>query len=338
MFPNTGLAPAPKQVSDFKDKLKGLKDREFKDEKFKKFKQKIDQVKGLYETARNLYDRETRTSEIVKICYERLQKLAGSVPAASFYLKWHEEHIGRLRKALQSREAADMAMEAFRESIELSNELEKRKAFLLQKYDFARQMTDGNGVRSHAVDRIRAFKDYYRYRDNPEMVREYYRLQNSRSSGSKQDRRYNQAAMGLYEREISVRARNAGEQIVDIAGEVTAAYLVFTRDYRILRNNAREVSGRLKKLLDGKVTDWKAMDRVMGLGATKQLMEEAFGSGNDKAFEAIRHYAWGDPLDSLAIRKARHAAADLGSLAHDWLAWSYLFYEAGDDDYFLLMY
>lgn len=337
MFPSTGLAAAPK-LDGLKDKLKDMKGPKFKDEKFKKYKEKIDQVKGLYETAQNLYNRETRTSEIVKICYERLQKLASSVPAASFYLKWHEEHIGRLRKALQSREAADMAMEAFRESIELSNELEKRKDFLLKKYDFARQMTDNNGVRSPAVNQIQAFKDYYRYRENPEMIREYYRLKDSRGNWPQQDRRYNQAALGLYEREISVRARIAGEQIVDISGEVTAAFLTFTRDYQILCNNARVVSKKLKKLLDGKVTDWKAMDRVMGLGATKRLMEEAFSARDDKAFEAIRHYAWGDPLNSLAIRKARYAAADLGSLAYDWLAWSYLFYEADGDDYFLMMY
>ena len=81
-----------------KDKLKDLKTRKFKNKKLQKFKEKIDKVKGLYETAQNLYSRETRSSEIVKICYERLQSLAGSVPAAAFYLKWHDEHIGRLRK------------------------------------------------------------------------------------------------------------------------------------------------------------------------------------------------------------------------------------------------
>lgn len=80
------------------------------------------------------------------------------------------------------------------------------------------------------------------------------------------------------------------------------------------------------------------MDRTMGLAATKRLMEKAFDARDDNAMSAIHNYVWGDPLNSLAIRKARNAVRDLGSLAYDWLTWSYLFYEAGDDDYFLLMY
>lgn len=287
-------------------------------DKYKKIEEKIDKVKGLYQTAKNLYHEETRMAELITQGYAKLQGIANVSPAATMYLKWHEEHINRLTQVVKSRKVTDMAMDSFRTSVTMSNNLVKQKNLLKSKYWYVFEMTDGDGRLSNRVDKVQELRDYYTYAEHS---KDYYELLRTKDQWPEEDRAYLQAAVNIYPHELATRRRIAAEKIVQVTGEVTAAYFAFCRDYQQLRANAKACSSKLKSLLKANVSDWKNVDKVLGYGAAQRLMEEAFGNKDRKSSEAIYHFVWGNPLNSQAITDAQGAAKLLGRLAQGWLRW-----------------
>lgn len=301
-------------------KLKNLaKDGYKKHEQMKKIEEKVEKVKALYQTAKNLYHYETRATELIKLGYARLQNFASVCPGANLYLKLHEEHINRLGQAMQAAREHEMAIKSFRQAIAFAKDLDKKRRQLRLKHGYVHEMINGDDVISDRAQKIEEFRDYYTYTDH-----QWEWLQVcvvDKPNWHPEDVEYNQAACDIYVYEKGARRRVAGEKIISVAGDVTAAYFAFARDYHRLRENARAVSTKLKKLLDGTSSGWRNMDKVAGHAAVKKLMLEAFGADDRKTYEAVRHFAWGDPLKSGAVSDAAHATREMGRLAQAWLKW-----------------